>query len=271
VQHVLRLLQQTVSYGDCWRCRQDIGWQVRRSVGAKTCKLVIDGKTTGNIPLDAVKVYNAATSAPKITPEATTSIPGTALQEGERAVVSGGKYDGQQGVVASVTAKSCTLLIDGKKTGNIPLEAVSRVGAAGAVAAVDVSDSGSSDSGAKVRALAIGASQDPSAEAKQKAVAADVDFREVRYVPRNLAATREGFPLPDVIDDVVTVKKWMEDSLDQMWINRFVGRDDTNSLTRKAFLAKVDRLLAQPGELFILYYAGHGTDQSERLAAPGAF
>ena len=254
------------------------------SVGAKTCKLVIDGKTTGNIPLDAVKVYNAATSvgaagaaaavdvsdsgspASKAAPMATP-----ALQEGERAVVSGGKYDGQQGVVASVTAKSCTLLIDGKKTGNIPLEAVSRVGAAGAVAAVDVSDSGSSDSGAKVRALAIGASQDPSAEAKQKAVAADVDFREVRYVPRNLAATREGFPLPDVIDDVVTVKKWMEDSGPDVEVNRFVGRDDTNSLTRKAFLAKVDRLLAQPGELFILYYAGHGTDQSERLAAPGAF
>ena len=194
VQHVLRLLQQTLSamvtVGDAARIsggKYDGREGTVASVGAKTCKLVIDGKTTGNIPLDAVKVYNAATSAPKITPEATTSIPGTALQEGERAVISGGKYDGQQGVVASVTAKSCTLLIDGKKTGNIPLEAVSRVGAAGAAAAVDVSDSGSSDSGAKVRALAIGASQDPSAEAKQKAVAADVDFREVRYVPRNLA------------------------------------------------------------------------------------
>lgn len=63
----------------------------------------------------------------------------------------------------------------------------------------------------------------------------------------------------------------MEDSGPDVEVNRFVGRDDTNSLTRKAFLAKVDRLLAQPGELFILYYAGHGTDQSERLAAPGAF
>jgi hypothetical protein len=151
---------------------------------------------------------------------------------------------------------------------------------------VDISDSGSPDSitakltgsdkppgpEPKVRALAIGASQDPSAAAKQKAAEAAVDLREVRYIPRRFAGVRGGDPLPDVIDDVVTVKEWMESS-GPVEVNRFVGRDDTNSLTRKAFLAKVERLLAQPGELFILYYAGHGTDgtQAEHDAAPGAF
>ena len=71
----------------------------------------------------------------------------------------------------------------------------------------------------------------------------------------------------------MTVKEWIERCGSAVEVERFVGRDDTNSLTRRAFLSKVERMLAQPGELFILYYAGHGTDgdAADPNGAPGAF
>jgi len=69
------------------------------------------------------------------------------------------------------------------------------------------------------------------------------------------------------------VKKWVEAAGPLACVQRFVGRNDTNSLTRKAFLDKVQRMLSHPGKVFILYYAGHGTkgDASWKDAKPGAF
>lgn len=60
----------------------------------------------------------------------------------------------------------------------------------------------------------------------------------------------------------------------EVLVERFVGRSTTNSLTRKAFLSKLDRLLADPEPtLYILYYAGHGTSSADptRNCSPGAF
>ena len=54
------------------------------------------------------------------------------MNEGDIVKVSGGKYDEKTGRVASVAAKTCTLIIDGEKTGNIALDAVSREAAGGA-------------------------------------------------------------------------------------------------------------------------------------------
>jgi hypothetical protein len=57
-------------------------------------------------------------------------------------------------------------------------------------------------------------------------------------------------------------------------VERFVGKCTTNSLTRKSFLSKLGKLLADPEPtLYILYYAGHGTEESnpERNCSPGAF
>ena len=48
------------------------------------------------------------------------------MNVGDIVEVSAGKYDGKTGEVASVAAKSCTLIIDGQKTGNILLDAVKR-------------------------------------------------------------------------------------------------------------------------------------------------
>ena len=220
------------------------------------------------------------------------------MNVGDIVEVSAGKYDGKTGEVASVAAKSCTLIIDGQQTGNILFDAVKRK-AAKSVAAPKSSSvpdtpkakikaasppaAGSPDSVVtanlhsgqpKVFCLAIGASQDPSKAAIKTAADADVDLREVRFVPRRATATRGDNALPDVIDDVIVVKDWMESAGPHLVdVNRFVGRDDTNSLTRKAFLNKVDRLLEQPGQVFVLYYAGHGTDGQQPVinSVPGAF
>jgi hypothetical protein len=56
-------------------------------------------------------------------------------------------------------------------------------------------------------------------------------------------------------------------------VERFVGKSTTNSLTRKSFLSKLGRMLADPEPtLYILYYAGHGTEESnpELNCSPGA-
>eukprot|EP00947_MAST-08B_sp_MAST-8B-sp1_P006469 g6469.t1 len=245
---------------------------------------------------------------------------GGLVREGQIVVVRGGKYDGEQGTVVSVASKTCRLRVKGEVTGNIQLSAVasiksssssssssttttttSMVGAASSNSAAgsdtrvllsdDDSGDGSSDDrkgddhASRVFALAIGASQDPSEDAMKMAASADVDLREARYHPRRLAL-RGSNALPDVIDDVVAVKEWLEETAEVAEVKRFVGRDDTNSLTRRAFLNKVDKLLAQPGKVFVLYYAGHGTgggssddggggggggDYDDDDAAPGAF
>ena len=67
--------------------------------------------------------------------------------------------------------------------------------------------------------------------------------------------------------DVVKVKDWCIAQFDAV-VTRFVCREDTESLTRKGFLNKVDRLLEQKGNVFILYNAGHGTKDAP---FPGAF
>ena len=108
----------------------------------------------------------------------------------------------------------------------------------------------------------------PPSQFVEDAANADVDMRQVRYIPRRVAL-RSNNALPDVLSDVINVKSWLEEG--NVNVNRFVGRDDTNSLTKRAFLSKVNKLFEQPGSLFILYYAGHGTDETRGEAAPGAF
>ena len=108
----------------------------------------------------------------------------------------------------------------------------------------------------------------PPSQFVEDATNADVDMRQVRYIPRRVAL-RSDNALPDVLSDVVNVKSWLEEG--NVNVDRFVGRDDTNSLTKCAFLSKVNKLFKQRGSLFILYYAGHGTDENRGEAAPGAF
>ena len=209
--------------------------------------------------------------------------------------------DGQFGTILKVNGKTCRLLMeDGTKSGNVPHGslAVARSTAplpastpgrlplppdpaAGTTltptSVAELPQSPVPSRTKKVRALAIGASQERTAKADKMADDAEVDMRAtveaVRFVPRRMApAFRGGKGLPDVIDDVVAVKQFLEDSSAVEEITRFVGRDDTNSLTRQAFLSKLDKLLQEDSDVFILYYAGHGTSGHPDIpdCAPGA-
>jgi hypothetical protein len=123
-----------------------------------------------------------------------------------------------------------------------------------------------------VAALVIGASQDPTKEAIREAKQANVEFRKRHARSRNCPGE-----LPDTLTDVVAVQQFLEHEYQngvEVAVERFVGRCDTNSLTRKAFLNKLNRLLADPEpSLYILYYAGHGTESTDATlhCSPGAF
>jgi hypothetical protein len=77
----------------------------------------------------------------------------------------------------------------------------------------------------------------------------------------------------EVLGDVTKVKRWLRQFFDsddtfKECVTQFVGRDDTSSLTKTRFLNMVERMFEKPGKVFVLYYAGHGTDDKKN---PGAF
>jgi len=116
-------------------------------------------------------------------------------------------------------------------------------------------------------ALVIGASQLADEAHIRIAEQAGVNMRHARYIPRRLF--RDSNALPDVLGDVVAVKELLK--MSNVPVTQFVGRDDTESLTKVGFLNKVGRLLEQPGKVFILYYSGHGTDENSCEVKPGGF
>jgi len=150
------------------------------SVAAKTCTLIIEGAKTGNISLDAVKSTKTPSTPPKKFP-GKASPPTSAIQTGDHVIVSGGKYDGQRGVVASVAAKTCTLNIDGDRTGNISLDALSP-------------------------AIGLKAKHMAAAEAKQKAAKAVVDLSEVDLRSERSQDRKQEAMGPDVFG-VANVRK----------------------------------------------------------------
>ena len=131
---------------------------------------------------------------------------------------------------------------------------------------------------ASVFVQVIGASQDHTISAAAAAAASEgVDLRGL-CVPRRVraaalagsgvtAGAERGAPngLPDIVDDVVAVKDWLEGQPGVALLRSFVGRDDTNSLTRRAFLNKIERLFEEPGPVFVTYYAGHGSSDGGKL------
>jgi hypothetical protein len=119
-------------------------------------------------------------------------------------------------------------------------------------------------------ALLIGASQNPSFIIGQKEMKLNpetdgIEFRSSRYQPR---AMRGGNALPDILKDVTTVKRHFQQKggLPIEVHSSFVGKEGSGSLTRRAFLNKLERLFAVPGKkLYILYYAGHGSGDGGKL------
>jgi ribosomal protein L24 len=114
------------------RCVQVTGGKYDGQIGtvskvnALTCNLTMaDGIETGNIKNEFLTVAAIRSSSTRTT-EAKLSISSSSppLRVGLCAEVSGGKYAGQRGTIAKLSAKTCRLSIDGTETGNIGLDVV---------------------------------------------------------------------------------------------------------------------------------------------------
>jgi len=92
-----------------------------QSVSKQTCTLIVDGKKTGNIYFKSLEVAFNGSSDNRREMETPVRITLTKddVKKGQEYKILDGKYKNKVGKVQSVSKQTCTLIVDGKKTGNI--------------------------------------------------------------------------------------------------------------------------------------------------------
>jgi hypothetical protein len=105
-----------------------------------------------------------------------------------------------------------------------------------------------------VVAICIGASQDP------KRIDGFSSSQQSK-VSQLMRRRRAGNPLPDILKDVRSFHKMLEEMEDVEVQNPVIG-EDGGKLTRRAFLSLFEDLVTVEGKtIYVLYYAGHGSER----------
>jgi hypothetical protein len=119
----------------------------------------------------------------------------------------------------------------------------------------DDDDRGSS---ANVVGLCVGASQDP------QNIDGFTDSQQ-STLSQKMRRRRAGNPLPDILKDVRSFNEMLHQLDDVEVLKPVVGRDG-GKLTRGAFINLVEDLINVPPKLiYLLYYAGHGSQNGGAL------